>query len=127
MTRKLPKAVAELTGAADRNPKRYRSAAAGRRSPRPIGAPYATMAAAEKDAWRDFVSTLPWLAGSHRAILRLACVIRVRVETGENPGVSLMSAYSALLSKLGASPSDEARVRWTDPDEDTDPMDRFFQ
>jgi hypothetical protein len=124
-TPKTPLAKALVSGAAAKNPQRYRIA--GRDWwPGPVGDPDARMTDAQKDAWRDFTGELPWLNRSHRAVLRLACTLRARIETADEPGVNLLSAYSSVLSKLGATPGDEGKVRQPEVDDD-DPAERFFQ
>jgi hypothetical protein len=123
MSKRLPSAKAAITGAALKNPSRYRD----RRGPkgvRPLGEPYATMTEAQCAAWEEFRAELPWLNNSHRALLRLACILHVRMDEPD-VGVNQIQTYSAILSKLGASPADEAKVSLPE-DEEEDDVDRFF-
>lgn len=53
---------------------------------------------------------MPWLNGAHRLLLRQACTLDARMETGENLSVSSTQALSAMLSKLGATLTDESTV-----------------
>ncbi|MDO1560408.1 hypothetical protein Q0812_13315 [Brevundimonas sp. 2R-24] len=76
------------------------------------------------DAWEEFRGELPWLNSSHRPLLRVACILRVRMDDAD-VGVNQIQTYSAILSKLGATPVDETKVSHPDED-DSDPADRFF-
>ena len=121
---RLPASKAAVSGAAIKNPQRHK----GRKTPkgvRAVGEPYTAMTDDQKQAWRDFRDELPWLNGSHRALLQLACVLRARLNTDPEMGVNALSAYSSVLSKLAATPVDETKVGSTD-EEDEDPEDKFF-
>lgn len=120
---RLPAMKADVSGAAIKNPGRHkgRKVPAGTRS---IGAPYATMTAAQQEAWTEFRAELPWLNSSHRPLLRVACILRVRMDDAD-VGVNQIQTYSAILSKLGATPVDETKVNIPDEQEE-DPTDRFF-
>jgi hypothetical protein len=120
MTARTPTAKAKITGAANKNPSRYR----GLNSPTlsAIGEPFECMGNAEQVAWHDFVAELPWLNRSHRAIVHLACILRCKVHGGSD-GVNYLQVYSATLSKLGATPADASRVGYNQQD---DEPDEFF-
>lgn len=105
------------------NPGRFASRR-GPSQPRPVGAPYPTMSAAQKRAWKEMSEDLPWLNSSHRVLLRLACMLTARIEEGDM-GVAATSALSSILSKLGATPVDETRVNHAS-DDDEDAADEFF-
>jgi hypothetical protein len=124
MTKKLPRARAEVSGAALKNPKRYRSGP-DPRTARPVGEPFPTMTPQQKTAWRQLAAEMPWLKGSHRVAVRLACIWIARMESGAEFGVSASQVLAALLSKLGATPTDEHRLNFAPPS-DEDPADRFF-
>jgi len=112
-----------VSGAASVHPGRFK----GRNGPkkaRPLGEPYARMTEAQRAAWAEFRSELPWLSGSHRPLLRLACIWIAKMEEGEF-GVSATQALSSILSKLGATPVDESKVNHGEGDEE-DPADKFF-
>lgn len=121
---RLPAKVAEVTGAAKRSPYRHKDRKAPKRT-RALGEPYQSMTDAEQVAWHEFAAELPWLNSSHRALLQLACRLRARLTNDEDMGVNAMQAYSAVLSKLAATPVDETKVVHGD-DEEEDPSDRFF-
>ncbi|MBC7636310.1 MAG: hypothetical protein H7251_11980 [Acetobacteraceae bacterium] len=111
---------ARATGAAIKNPARYRD------RPEPKGAPLgnasAFLDAAGRAAWIDFKAELPWLMESDRAMMEIVCVIRGRIASGE-VGATLLSTYQACLTKLGATPVDRSRIAVA-PDEAED--DEFF-
>jgi hypothetical protein len=118
-----PAIKALVSGAAQKNPGRH----ADRKLPkgtRQIGEPYAAMTLGQREAWDEFKAELPWLNSSHRPLLRIACILRVRMDD-EEVGVNQIQTYSAILSKLGATPVDETKVSVSDGD-DEDPADRFF-
>lgn len=120
---RLPKAKAEVSGAATVNPGRFKDRKAPKQV-RPVGEPYAAMTEQQKVAWAEYQRELPWLTSSHRPLLRLACMWTAKMDDAEF-GVSATQALSAILSKLGATPVDESKVNHADGDE-TDPADRFF-
>jgi hypothetical protein len=120
---RLPAAKAEVSGAALVNAGRFKDRKAPNRT-RPLGEPYAKMSDPERVAWEEFRAELPWLNGSHRALLRIACILQVRMDAPD-VGVNQIQTFSAILSKLAATPVDETKVGAPD-DEDDDPEDRFF-
>jgi hypothetical protein len=119
---RLPMAKAEASGAIAKNAGRFRDRKAPKRT-RPVGEPYAKMNEIERGYWAEFVQELPWLHSGHRVMLRMACQLSARMDEGSEMGVSAMQALSAMLSKLGATPTDETKV--TQPD-DEDEDDEFF-
>lgn len=121
---RLPAAKAGVIGATLKDAGRFKDRKAPKRT-RALGQPYKTMSEAEVAAWNEFAAELPWLNSSHRALLQLACRLRARLNTDPDMGVNAMQAYSAILSKLAATPVDETKVSHGD-DGDEDPADRFF-
>jgi hypothetical protein len=83
------------------------------------------MSDAEQSAWFEFAAELPWLNSSHRALLQLACRLRARLNSDPDMGVNAMQAYSAILSKLAATPIDETKIGYGDQAEQ-DPADAWF-
>ena len=83
---RLPQAKAEASGAALKNPGRFKDRKAPRQT-RPIGEPYARMTAEQKAVWREMVEDMPWLNSSHRVLLRLACYHAARLDSDEEFGV----------------------------------------
>lgn len=121
---RLPALKADVSGAALKNPQRHgdRKAPKGTRS---LGEPYKSMTPAQCEAWEEFRADLPWLNSSHRAILQVACLLRARMNADADIGVTALSAYSAILSKLAATPVDETKASRGD-EEDEDPADQYF-
>lgn len=120
---RLPDAKAEASGAKLINPGRF----ADRKAPkvaRPLGLPYVKMTDAEKEQWFDFDANIPWLNSSHRQIVRAASILAAKMDAGEItvPGIQ---ALSAILSKLGATPADETKIKY-DPGEEQDDFDRLL-
>ena len=120
---RLPAEKAEAAGSALIHPGRFKD----RKPPkqRPIGEPYATMTEIQKAVWAECQADMPWLKSGHRLLLRQICILAARMETDPEMGVSAHQALSAMLSKLGATPTDETKVRF-DAGDDEDPTDRFF-
>lgn len=121
---RLPAAKAAVSGAALKDAGRFKDRKAPKGT-RALGQPYKFMTEAEQAAWFEFANELPWLNSSHRALLQLACRLRARLNTDPDMGVNAMQAYSAVLSKLAATPVDETKVSHGDEAE-ADPADQFF-
>ena len=120
---RLPAAKAAVTGADVVNPARF----ADRKAPkgRPIGEPYARMTEAQCEVWDECRAEMPWLKASHRILLRSACILAARMDSDPEFGVSATQALSSILSKLGATPTDETKVVHGS-DDDEDPADQYF-
>jgi hypothetical protein len=120
---RTPKAKAEVSGAALHDPQRFRD----RKRPhntRSLGEPYARMTDSEKEAWEELDCECPWLHSAHRPIVKLACVLMGKLADGST-NISDINGLSAILSKLGATPSDESRIAHDDGGGDED--DEFFR
>ncbi|KRG66981.1 hypothetical protein ABB27_11935 [Stenotrophomonas terrae] len=120
---RTPTKKARVSGATLKDPARFK----GRKepaNPSPIGAPYKGMTPAQVKVWKECAENMPWLSASHRLLLRQVSILAARMETDPEVGVSAMHALSAMLSKLGATPTDESKV--DHPDGDVDPDDKFF-
>lgn len=122
---RLPKAKAEVSGAASKNPGRFKDRKAPRRT-KPLGEPYAGMTEVQCRYWRELAADMPWLHSTHRVLLRVACQFAARLETGDGIGENSAKVLSALLSKLGATPVDESKVMHGDGEGDDDPSEAFF-
>lgn len=120
---RLPAAKAEASGAALKNAGRFKDRKAPK-NPRALGKPYSGMSDSELRYWREFEQDLPWLHSGHRVLLRMACQFAARMDEGEL-GVSAAQALSSILSKLGATPTDETKVVHGE-DSDEDPAEAFF-
>ena len=120
---RLPQLKAETSGAVMKNAGRFKGRSSPKRT-RPVGAPYATMTDGERAYWDELTSELPWLHSGHRVLLRIACRLSARLDEGD-VGVDAMKALGAILSKLGATPTDETKVSHP-VEKDEDPADEFF-
>lgn len=120
---RLPRRKAETAGSLLKNPGRFKGRPALQNA-KPVGEPYPGMSPTEVKFWREFQAGLPWLRSSHRVLLRMACQFSARMDDG-HLGVSGMHALSSMLSKLGATPVDEAKMPTRDPD-DADAGEKFF-
>ena len=121
---RIPRAKAAVSGATLKDPQRYRDRG-GVAKPRPVGKPYANMTPAQCAAWNELAGEMPWLNSAHRTLLRMTCYLVARLNNDPEFGVSASQTLSSLLSKLGATPVDESRVNYLDP-EDEDPDERYF-
>lgn len=120
---RLPQAKAETLGATVKDPGRFADRKAPKRV-RPIGDPYGAMSEPEKAAWTEFRAELPWLNSSQRVLLRMACILTVRLDK-DDVGVNTLQTLSSILSKLGATPVDETKVNHGEGDPEA-PEDKFF-
>lgn len=120
---RTPKAKADVSGASLKNPQRYQFGTGYKLHP--LGEPYEQMTEAQKAVWRELSAEMPWLNGAHRALLRLTCMLMVKMNEADL-GVSATHALSSLLSKLGATPVDQSKVSYRD-DEEEDPDDVYFR
>lgn len=83
------------------------------------------MGAAQAAVWEQFAHELPWLNGSHRALLEIAAVTRARLIAGEDVGVQALNLLRQCLGQMGATPADATKVTMPDGD-NQDPDDKFF-
>lgn len=79
---RLPNDKANVSGASLKNPGRYkgRLASSGLSD---LGEPYENMSDEQKACWYEFAADLPWLKSSDRMIVRLACFLSARMDSGE--------------------------------------------
>jgi hypothetical protein len=121
---RTPLAKAQVSGAAGKNPQRFRDRK-GPRNVAPLGEPYAGMPGHELKVWAELAGNLPWLNITHRTLLRLVCRLAGKLATGEiTPSEGQL--LSSTLSKLGATPVDETKVQHADDDSAGDPSESFF-
>lgn len=121
---RTPKSKAVLTGRDRKDPQRFRDRIEPN-SP-PIGPPPSWMSGAQGAVWEQFVAELPWLTGSHRALLEIAVTVRCRVMAGEDVGVQALNLLRQCLGQMGAAPADASKV--SAPAEDVpNPFDEILQ
>ena len=118
---RTPSDKARVTGADVRSPGRYH----GRNDPAvaPIGEPSPHLKDEERQSWLRFTAEIPWLVESDRALLEVASALRSRLDCRDGVGLNHLQIYSAILSKLGATPADRSRVSMPD---DRRADDEFF-
>lgn len=120
---RIPTKKAKVSGAALKDPGRFKDRKEPA-NPIPIGAPYKGMTPAQVKVWKECAENMPWLNASHRLLLRQVSILAARMETDAELGVSAMHALSAMLSKLGATPTDESKVDHPSDEEYDD--EKFF-
>lgn len=120
---RIPTKKAKVSGAALKDPGRFKDRKEPA-NPSPIGAPYKGMTPAQVKVWKECAENMPWLNASHRLLLRQVSILAARMETDAELGISAMHALSAMLSKLGATPTDESKVDHPSDEEDGD--EKFF-
>lgn len=114
---RTPLAKAKATGVDLNHPGRL----ADRKEPasKPLGDPSPFLDEFGQRAWEGFKRELPWLAESDRAVVEVCSQVRGLLIAGEDVGVTKLSMYQSMLSKLGATPADRSRVMVPE-DEDED-------
>lgn len=121
---RTPKAVADATGAAGKNPQRFRD----RKDPKVAslgGAPDWMVCGHELSAWEGFKREMPWLAESDRTLVEVAARLRGRMIKDPEMGVNALAQLRLCLQAMGGTPSDRSKVGAPDEDRD-DPADQFF-
>lgn len=121
---RLPEAMAKATGAAAKNPQRFRD----RKEPKvaKLGPPPEHLSAEEVEAWHLFADEIPWLGSSDRAILIAAARLRARLIADTLP-LSAFGELRQVLNALGATPA--ARTKVSAPSgekEDDDPAGDYL-
>lgn len=112
---------ARVSGAAAKNPQRFRD----RTEPGTalLGAPSQHLDANGRRVFEAFKRELPWLRESDRALLEVAVCLRSRVYADPSAPAATLRALAAVLTKLGATPTDRSRVAMQMTD---DEPDEFF-
>ena len=105
---KQPRAKAEITGAAAKNPARHRSTPLLEGAS--LGEPSDFLDTEAQAAWVQFKREVPWLRESHRAVMEILCHIRGQLFRGEALKSTDVKSYMGALGKIGATPSDEGKV-----------------
>lgn len=116
---RTPRLKAELEARDKKNPQRFRN----RNEPASrgdLGDPPEWMGGEQRAAWKVFQREIPWLTGSHRALVEIAVVIRARLTAGEEVGVQALNLLRQCLGQMGATPSDASKVTLPDDDGDDD-------
>lgn len=121
---RIPNEKAKVTGAIVCNAPRFKDRKTPKKK-RPIGKPFKSMTPAQCAAWTECVGEMLWLHSGHRQLLRAACIQIARMNADPNVPTNVINSLHVILSKLGATPTDETKVNHGDDDEE-DPADEFF-
>ena len=113
---RTPTSKAKVTGATVKNPQRFKGRGKGTKGK--LGATSSFLSVAGQAAWEAFKKELPWLTEGHRAILEVCAMVRGDLIAGAPVGVSRLQMYQSMLSKLGATPADESKIRISEDDEE---------
>jgi hypothetical protein len=79
----------------------------------------------QKQAWATMAAEIPWLDGSHRALLGIAVTVQARLEVGEDVGIQALNLLRQCLGQMGATPADATKVNAPN-DDGEDPDEKFF-
>lgn len=122
-------AKAKLTGAAAKDPQRFRGRSEPQSSKQPVGAPPVYLDKEAKAVWKELVAQLGWLEREDRTALEAAALavgqVRAMHRLGEPITGAMFSAMNTAIGKLGASPTDRGKV--FQAQEDDDQEDAFAQ
>ena len=120
---RTPKAIAIITGQADKHPERFNE-----RVDPPVGAigpAPKTLGPIERAAWNSFAIEMPWLCASDKWIVGLAS--QLSAQTHETDcRISIYAQLRLCLSSMGGTPADRSRVQWNEDDPDQDPASEFL-
>lgn len=123
---RLPAAVAKATGAAVKNPQRFRD----RKAPKvePLGPAPSGFSAAQKKAWDAFAGEMPWLGKSDRVLVETASRLRARMQSDPDFPIGGYAQLRMCLSAMGGTPTDRTKVSApADDDDHHDPASEFVQ
>lgn len=124
---RTPTAKAKLTGAAAKDPQRFRNRSNPKASGRGIGKAPDYLPDSAKVAWGIWVKELPWLTFEDRGALEVVSIMRAHIidgNTAELPA-SFFGNYRMAISCLGATPVDRSKVHVPDSEDDDDPFADF--
>ena len=120
---RTPKAIAIITGQADKHPERFNE-----RVDPPVGAigpAPKTLGPIERAAWNSFAIEMPWLCASDKWIVGLASRLSARTHEADCP-IGIYAQLRLCLSSMGGTPADRSRVQWSTDDPDDDPASEFL-
>jgi len=120
---RLPDAVAKATGAAVKDPQRFRD----RKPPKaaPLGQPPKHLDEAQAEAWHMFAEEIPWLGAADRTILAAASILRAKMIAGDL-SIGGITELRQILNALGATPAARSKVSAPQDHDDEDPSDAYF-
>ena len=120
---RLPQDKAKMTGANDKNPKRFK----GRSSPKvkSLGSPPGSFDEPLIELWNEFNSDFPWLGRTDRHIVGMACRLQNMIDLGDAT-INVYAQLRMTLGSMGATPVDRSKVDAPDEKEEIDPLDEFI-
>lgn len=120
---RLPEAVAKATGAAAKNPQRFRD----RTEPKvaKLGPPPKRLTPEEAEAWNTLAEEIPWLGASDRQVVSIAARLIARFNAGDLP-IGGMTELRQIMTQLGGTPAARSKVHAPGEKEDDDPADAFI-
>lgn len=121
---RLPEQLANLTGAAGKNPQRFKH----RKEPAqlPLGAPPRGFTDAERNAWAEFADEIPWLCKADRVQVEIAARLKARMQSDPDFPIGGYAQLRMCLASMGATPADRSKVAHGDDDQDDDPANEFL-
>jgi len=124
---RTPLAKAKATGRTLHDKKRF----SGRNEPvvkDPLGkTPKWMKNASQIEAWQTLASEIPWLNGSHRAIVSIAAQLLGKLIANEEISVNGLNLLRLCLSQMGATPTDSSKISLPEQEEDDeDPSAKYF-
>jgi phage terminase small subunit len=127
---RIPLAKAKLTGAAAKNPQRFRDRKEPETSSKPVGNPPAYLGRDAKAVWKEAAKEFGWLVIEDRFALEVMAVavgtLREATKGGAPVTASMITAANTSIGKLGASPTDRGKVfQAADDEEEHDPFAQF--
>lgn len=105
---RLPNSVAESSGAAIKDPQRFRDRASPAVSP--LGKAPSHLSGPAKKAWDMLASEIPWLSSADRVVVEAAAHLRARMMTEPDCPVNVFAQLRLCMSSLGATPVDRSKI-----------------
>lgn len=120
---RVPKAKASVSGQAGKNPQRFKD----RKEPAAgvLGGPPQWMTKEQGAIWMQFAHEMPWLNGSHRALVEIAVTVRARIVAREEVGVQALNLLRQCLGQMGGTPADASKVTMPDAEEEDEDARHF--
>ena len=119
---RLPQDVAKITGAADKNAKRFKD----RASPKvkSLGPAPKAFTDEQREIWNEFNADFPWLGRTDRKLVGMACLLQDAINAGDAP-IAYFAQLRLMLSSMGGTPVDRSKVTMAE-DTKPDPADEFL-
>lgn len=119
---RTPLGKAELTGAAAKDPQRFRDRAEPKQDP--LGPPPAYLSDDAKRAWKEFAREWPWVGRSDRKALGVLCMLWEVIERGD-AGVNEFKEFRLQVSAFGGNPTTRTKIYQPPSEDEDDPFAGF--